>query len=235
MITRLHIQKYKCLNDEEMIFRPLTVLAGTNGSGKSSVLQAILLLAYNLNPKNREKMSGMVSECQKLNCAIRMTLDGTEYAYTKGENINREADILCIGDSLYFLGSDGIGPEGITKMVKEYEGKSNATIIIDKPETHLHPRFQFQLGKIFASLAARGIQLVIETHCEHLLSSLRYQVYKERLRPDDVIIYYKKDAETEFEAIHINRNGRYADKEGRQRSFPAGFFDVSVHQLLEIG
>lgn len=235
MITRLHIKKYKCLNDEEMILRPLTVLAGTNGSGKSSVLQAILLLSYNLNPKNREKMSGMVREYQELDCDLRLTLDGMEYIYTKGEPLNREADILRIGESLCFLDPGSIGPEAITKMVKEYDEKSNDTIIIDKPETELHPRVQFQLGEIFSFMVRKGIQLVIETHCEHLLSSLRYQVYKERLRPDDVIIYYKEDAAKPFEGIYINRDGRYAEKEGKRRCFPAGFFDVSVRQLLEIG
>ena len=84
-------------------------------------------------------------------------------------------------------------------------------------------------------MAGKGIQLVIETHCEHLLSSLRYQVYKDRLRSDDVILYYKADDKTPFEQLRINKNGRYMNREGKQCGFPKGFFDVSVCQLMEIG
>ena len=60
MISRLHIKNYKCLHDEDMKFRPLTVLTGTNSSGKSSVLQTVLLLARNCNPQNRDRMYELI-------------------------------------------------------------------------------------------------------------------------------------------------------------------------------
>lgn len=41
MISRLHVQNYKCLRDVTVDFAPFTVLIGPNDSGKSSVLQAI--------------------------------------------------------------------------------------------------------------------------------------------------------------------------------------------------
>lgn len=113
--------------------------------------------------------------------------------------------------------------------------KPGDVVMIENPEIHLHPRAQSRLGEFFAFMAGKGIQLVIETHCEHLLSSLRYQVYKDRLRSDDVILYYKTDAQTPFDQLRINEKGRYMNREGKQCGFPTGFFDVSVDQLLEIG
>lgn len=41
MISRFHVQNYKCLRDVTIDFAPFTVLIGPNDSGKSSVLQAI--------------------------------------------------------------------------------------------------------------------------------------------------------------------------------------------------
>ncbi len=41
MISRLHVQNFKCLRDVRVDLAPLTVLIGPNDSGKSSILQAI--------------------------------------------------------------------------------------------------------------------------------------------------------------------------------------------------
>ena len=109
MITRLHINKYKCLRNENMEFRPLTVLAGTNSSGKSSVLQAILLLARNCNPRNRERMYDLISKHQELHCDVSLTLDSSTYHYRTGNPENSQADILRIENSLYFLGANRMG------------------------------------------------------------------------------------------------------------------------------
>ena len=44
MITELHLQNFKCFEKQALPLRNLTVLAGLNGMGKSSVIQSLLLL-----------------------------------------------------------------------------------------------------------------------------------------------------------------------------------------------
>ena len=44
MIKRLTISNFKCIDNAEIEFRPLTILCGPNSSGKSSLSQALLLL-----------------------------------------------------------------------------------------------------------------------------------------------------------------------------------------------
>lgn len=44
MITRLNIKNFKSHRDTDIRLDNLTVLAGTNGCGKTSVIQAFLLL-----------------------------------------------------------------------------------------------------------------------------------------------------------------------------------------------
>jgi len=44
IIKSLHLHNFKCFEDQTIAFAPLTMLAGLNGQGKSSVLQSLLLL-----------------------------------------------------------------------------------------------------------------------------------------------------------------------------------------------
>ncbi|MFE3552425.1 DUF3696 domain-containing protein [Streptomyces kronopolitis] len=50
MITALGIRNFKCFADVEFKLRPLTVLTGLNGSGKSTVVQALLLARQAAQP-----------------------------------------------------------------------------------------------------------------------------------------------------------------------------------------
>ena len=44
MIHTLRLQNYKCFEDQSLTFKALTLLSGLNGTGKSSVIQSLLLL-----------------------------------------------------------------------------------------------------------------------------------------------------------------------------------------------
>ena len=44
MIDRLHLRNFKCFEDEDVNLGGITLLAGLNGTGKSSVIQALLVL-----------------------------------------------------------------------------------------------------------------------------------------------------------------------------------------------
>ncbi len=44
MIHQLRLYNFKCFEDQVFQFKPLTLLTGLNSTGKSSVLQSLLLL-----------------------------------------------------------------------------------------------------------------------------------------------------------------------------------------------
>ncbi|MDQ1256487.1 MAG: hypothetical protein QG656_1083 [Candidatus Hydrogenedentes bacterium] len=44
MITELFLRNFKCFESQHLELRNLALLAGLNGMGKSSILQALLLL-----------------------------------------------------------------------------------------------------------------------------------------------------------------------------------------------
>ena len=44
MLERIHLANFKAFRNQQLDLAPLTLLTGLNGSGKSSLLQALLLL-----------------------------------------------------------------------------------------------------------------------------------------------------------------------------------------------
>lgn len=112
--------------------------------------------------------------------------------------------------------------------------KKGNIIIIENPEIHLHPKSQAKLGEFFAFIASNGIQLIIETHNDHIINKICYEAYKNNISKDDVVIHYfsipyKKTT------VYIDDGGHFIDKQGKLTQFPEGFFDATLQYLLEIG
>lgn len=108
-------------------------------------------------------------------------------------------------------------------------------IIIENPEAHIHPKGQVKMGELLSLAASCGIQVVIETHSDHVLNGIRLAVHGGKIKPDDVQLHYFQRQEKQGQAVtevvspHIDRNGRI-DK------WPDGFFDEwekSLDVLLE--
>lgn len=108
-------------------------------------------------------------------------------------------------------------------------------IIIENPEAHLHPKGQSRMGELLALAANCGVQVVIETHSDHVLNGIRIAVHGGKLDPQDVQMHYFERKEKEGQAVtevvspHIDRNGRIDQ-------WPDGFFDEwdkSLEALLE--
>ncbi|MCI5188931.1 MAG: hypothetical protein D3905_03835, partial [Candidatus Electrothrix sp. AS4_5] len=112
--------------------------------------------------------------------------------------------------------------------------KKGDLVLIENPEVQLHPKAQAQLGVFFAFIASKGIQLIVETHCEHLINKISYQVYEDEISSDDVVIHYKPDVDQDFETILIDQNGEFNDVDGKVVSFPSGFFDATLADLMKM-
>ena len=103
-------------------------------------------------------------------------------------------------------------------------------IIIDSPEAHLNPGAQSRMGKLLAKFASTGIQLLVETHSEHILNGLRIAVKHEVMEPSDVSIYFFPDTNSENQKVENTK----IDKNGLINNWPEDFFDQSEKDIVEI-
>jgi predicted ATPase len=98
-------------------------------------------------------------------------------------------------------------------------------LLIENPETHLHPAGQSQIGQFLAIAAAAGLQLIVETHSDHILNGIRRAVREGKMPFDRTRIYFFRSETGEANATRsaIDRVG--IDGNGRLDGWPEGFFD----------
>lgn len=334
MIKEIEIKNYKCISHEVITGYPLTVITGLNSTGKSSLLQTVLLLNKTMTKNGAIYLSKLPSSfpiirnryenAKEIDIRLtvdkevvnwRMTDEGKEEV--KGDNIDLE-----IEKNLFYLSANRTGTEAISavsseaksgikgeylmgtfekekstpvipELVKEttsstlstqlnywltyildikmemstellmgqdvqtsyksdgitnlspsqlgsgvgyltkililcLRAQKNDVLLIENPEIQLHPAAQSRLGEFFAFIGNAGIQLFIETHCDHIINRIRYEVYKKRLAADSVSILYKEHIRSPFLKISIGSDGKF------DQDFPSGFFDATLGELIEM-
>lgn len=378
MIRSLRLQNYKCFEDRALEFKALTLLSGLNGTGKSSVLQSLLLLRQSYQ-QNLLQTTGLALNGDLIhigtakdalfenakNDVIGFDLvleDGT----TKGSwlfNYDKEADVLALlkkdpeiadfisgsqtiytsnlfGNNFHYLQAERLGPrrffetsdflvrqrkqlgsageytaqflgifgkETIGNSILGHPGAVSDTLqdqveawlgeispgtrislilnpgtdtvslqysfvtgnqvsnkyratnvgfgityalpiivaalysppgsllLIENPEAHLHPQGQVRIGTLLSLAASCGIQVVLETHSDHILNGVRLAVHGGKLSPEKVQFHFfqrrQDDGQSLVTSPHIDKNGRIDH-------WPDGFFDEwdkSLETLLMPG
>ena len=72
-----------------------------------------------------------------------------------------------------------------------YYVPEKSTILLEQPELHLHPSVQSSLADVFIDAAKkRKIQIIIESHSEHLLRRLQRRIAEEKVSRDDMALYF---------------------------------------------
>ena len=354
MIKLLSLQNFKPFECQNLEFRPFTLLSGLNSSGKSSVLQALLLLRQSYQ-QDLLANTGLAlnGDLVGIGMAQDALFEGAKEDYISFEivwkngrkgmwrfNYDREADVLNIdsepvateiyqsslfSDRFHYIIAERIGPRTsfnmndfqvrqlgqlgirgeyaahfleingrqvipnhelihpeakskdlidqveawmgeispgtrikldpkpeIDQIIFQYSyGDSNpyratnvgfgityslpvivaalasepgTLILIENPEAHLHPKGQAKMGELLALAASGGVQVVIETHSDHILNGIRVAVHEGKVKPDDVQLHYFQRQVRDRQAVSEVISPRI-DRNGRIDQWPDGFFD----------
>jgi len=364
MLKKIYIENFKCFESENINFKNLTVLAGENGSGKSTVIQSFLLLKqsrdihnYKVEEMNKLYLNDYYCELGSykdiLYCDSSSQDDKIIFAFTDSDNSERflecipddeNKNILNIkhsigneiekinnnaGQFIYdfdFISADRFGPktfyhvDGNFSTLKvgklgEYTGviisdlqtdlsflselndalsfvfgfinvKANhidsanisviemtnsktkslgykspvnmpygvsyvlpilvsclirhknrkysiksPTVVVENPEAHLHPAAQSKLGIFLARMASDGIQIVLETHSDHIINGIRIAIRKKIIPYNNVLFnFFEKGNEVgqnTIKNITVNENGVLSE-------WPKGFFDQYENDLMDL-
>ena len=109
-------------------------------------------------------------------------------------------------------------------VVATLSANAEDLLLIENPEVHLHPAGQAQMGHFLAEVAAAGVQVVIETHSDHVLNGVRRAVKDTTLAYEATALHFfrrRKDGRTDRPQVESPS----LDARGNIDNWPDGFFD----------
>lgn len=106
-------------------------------------------------------------------------------------------------------------------------------VIIENPESHIHPRGQAELGKLIALVAQNDVQLIIETHSDHIVNGIRVAIKEKPVLKDKSILFYFEKVVTESEQYSQITNIE-VDSKGELSEYPKNLLEEWSNQLLKL-
>ena len=106
-------------------------------------------------------------------------------------------------------------------VVASLSAEPDDILLIENPEVHLHPAGQSLMGIFLAKVASAGVQVIVETHSDHVLNGVRRAVREQLLESTSINIHYFRNRE------HVDSPvlSLLMDQKGNLDSWPDGFFD----------
>lgn len=170
---------------------------------------------------------GVISD--KVN--VRPQMEGKafvlKYSYNKPNDIipSKEYNATNVGFGLSYA---------LPIIVAMLTAEPGDLVIIENPEAHLHPQGQSELVQLIAIAAQQGVQVIIETHSDHIVNGVLVatkQFEENNKKGIDKqlvkLFYFHKNEETQTSCIDtINIVG-----DGKIDKQPSGFFDQTEKDL----
>lgn len=120
----------------------------------------------------------------------------------------------------------------IPVLIAGFNVGKDGIFMVEEPEIHLHPKAQAGLGSLFHEMYKRGIQLIIETHSEHMLLRIQSHIARGDIKVEDVNVFYidpaGKGKKKMIHKIPIGKDGYFVEE------WPKGFFPERLREAEKL-
>ena len=114
-------------------------------------------------------------------------------------------------------------------LVLCYYVPEGSILILEQPEAHLHPKVQSELADLLIEVVKnRKLQIILESHSEHLILRLMRRIAEEQISADDTAFYFCEMNEGTSEIERLN-----VDDYGNITNWPQNFFGDATGDLVE--
>ena len=115
-------------------------------------------------------------------------------------------------------------------LVLLYYVPKGSTVLMEQPEIHLHPAVQSGLADVMLNAAAvRNVQIIVESHSEHLMRRLQRRVAEGKTSSEDVKLYFVSSGQGQARASDLLLN-----EWGEIENWPKKFFGDEMGEISAI-
>jgi len=115
-------------------------------------------------------------------------------------------------------------------IVLSYYAPKGSIIILEQPEIHLHPAVQAGLADVMIdAVKTRNIQIIFESHSEHLLKRLQRRIAEQKISPDAMALYFSESENGGSKLTSLE-----VDLFGNIKNWPKDFFGDQFGEIAAI-
>lgn len=134
------------------------------------------------------------------------------YAYKRPGDSTKYVSALNTGYGISYV---------LSVIIAVLSSRPGALLLVENPEAHIHPASQAALMRLLGQASHNGIQVILETHSDHILDGALVAVKQGRLLNTELAVkYFDVD---EYNTAQCHDIPVMAD--GRMPEVPEGFFD----------
>ena len=104
-------------------------------------------------------------------------------------------------------------------------------VVIENPEAHLHPKAVSKMAELISLAAVSGVQVIVETHSDHIINGIMVQVKKKTFNDFLPNIYFMQKREGSFAYDPVKLE---VTEDGNIMNPPKDFFDQIELDLGQI-
>lgn len=159
---------------------------------------------------------------QEMDLAYSFSLERTEQDYEVRIQRSPDSAEVTLTDMGYGLS------QFLPVLVLCYYAPEYSTLILEQPGMHLHPKVQSQLADLLIEVVTeRNLQVLVESHSEHLLNRLQRRVAEEKIDADQTAVYFCQNDKGVSTIEHLEM-----DKLGNIKNWPPNFFGDEMGDLF---
>ncbi len=149
----------------------------------------------------------------------------------KGSNLYRAIVKTSESSTPTALTDVGFGvSQVLPALVLLYYVPEGSTVLMEQPEIHLHPAVQSGLADVMLNVAeVRKVQIIVESHSEHILRRLQRRVAEKEAPPEDVRLYFVSANGGKAKASDLSLN-----QWGEIENWPNNFFGDEMGEIAAI-
>ncbi len=160
---------------------------------------------------------------QRMGLADAITVEVIGHSARYELLIHRDGEVSNLKDV-------GVGvAQVLPVIVAALFAKPGHIVILEEPESHLHPLAQAVLAELFAAVSReRGVQFIVETHSEHLFRRMQTLMAKGEISQQQLAMYFVSRQGKEAKIDELQ-----ADEVGRIKNWPDKFFGDVLGETRE--